>query len=228
MTRAGAPPPDDSTTPGSDGGATDKTAWRRRLLADRRSVPASVHAAEAEALTEAAVAAAQGHDGPVCCYVPMPGEPGSMSMLDALRSAGHEVLLPVVPRRVPATARAPRLIRAPSGPMDWAPYDGPSCLVEGPYRLRQPGGPGWGPAAIASAGLVLVPALAVDHRGVRLGRGAGWYDRTLPLAKPTTPLVAVVRDEEWVDVLPAEDHDVLMHGVLTPTGGLRALATRLD
>ncbi|WP_084215961.1 5-formyltetrahydrofolate cyclo-ligase [Pseudonocardia spinosispora] len=228
MTRAGAPPPDDSTTAAPDGGATDKTAWRGRLLAARRAVPAAVHAEEADALAEAAVAAAQGRDGPVCCYVPMPGEPGSMSMLDALRSAGHEVLLPVVPNREPAPAGAPRLTRAPSGPMDWAPYSGPSCLVEGPHRLRQPGGPGWGPAAIAVAGLVLVPALAVDRRGVRLGRGAGWYDRTLPLAKPTTALVAVVRDEEWVDRLPAERHDVLMHGVLTPTGGLRALADRLD
>ena len=46
---------------------------------------------------------------------------------------------------------------------------------------------------------MLVPALAVDRRGVRLGRGAGFYDRSLPLAAPAARLVAVVRDDELVD-----------------------------
>jgi 5-formyltetrahydrofolate cyclo-ligase len=71
--------------------------------------------------------------------------------------------------------------------------------------------------------LVLVPALAVDRRGVRLGKGGGWYDRSLPLARPTTPLIAIVRDREVVDVLPMAHHDVLMTGVITPQRGLRTL-----
>jgi 5-formyltetrahydrofolate cyclo-ligase len=112
--------------------------------------------------------------------------------------------------------------------LDWAPYRGASLLVEGAYRLLAPSGPRLGETAIATAGLVLVPALAVDRRGVRLGRGGGWYDRTLPLANPGTQLVAVVRDDEFVDSLPVERHDVLMTGVLTPGSGPRALQTRLD
>ncbi len=70
---------------------------------------------------------------------------------------------------------------------------------------------------------MLVPALAVDRGGVRLGRGAGFYDRTLPLADPDALLVAVVRDEEIVDHLPAEPHDVRMTHALTPAAGLIAL-----
>jgi 5-formyltetrahydrofolate cyclo-ligase len=69
----------------------------------------------------------------------------------------------------------------------------------------------------------LVPALAVDRSGARLGRGAGFYDRTLPLADADAWLVAVVRDDEVVDHLPSEPHDVRMTHALTPQKGLVAL-----
>ena len=70
------------------------------------------------------------------------------------------------------------------------------------------------------ATVVFVPALAVDRTGARLGRGAGFYDRTLPLARPAARLVAVVRDDELVDEIPAETHDVPMTHALTPGRGL--------
>ena len=76
------------------------------------------------------------------------------------------------------------------------------------------------PETIAQAELILVPALAVDRRGVRLGRGAGYYDRTLGAAGPNARLVAVVRDDELVDRLPEEPHDLRMGWALTPLGGL--------
>jgi 5-formyltetrahydrofolate cyclo-ligase len=68
-----------------------------------------------------------------------------------------------------------------------------------------------------------VPALAVDRRGVRLGRGGGYYDRSLPLAAPGAALVAVVRDTELVPHLPSDPHDVPMTAALTPTAGLTPL-----
>jgi 5-formyltetrahydrofolate cyclo-ligase len=71
--------------------------------------------------------------------------------------------------------------------------------------------------------VVLVPALAVDRRGNRLGRGAGFYDRSLIYAAPQARLVAVVRDEELVDELPADPHDVRMTHALTPSGGIVTL-----
>jgi 5-formyltetrahydrofolate cyclo-ligase len=194
-----------------------KPEWRRALLSARRLVSAAVHTAEARALAESAVAAAAGTTGPVCCYVPIGTEPGSLAVLDELRHAGHTVLLPVLPDNT----------TNPSA-MSWACYQGPSSLVAGPHGLRQPGGPLLPPTAIASSALILVPGLAVDHRGVRLGRGAGWYDRTLPLARPGSAIVSVVRDDELVALLPSEPHDVLMTAVLTPLGGLRALPLRLD
>ena len=100
----------------------------------------------------------------------------------------------------------------------WAGYS-----LQARFGLQEPIEP-WLPAdAIAAATVVLVPALAVDRGGVRLGRGAGFYDRSLPLAATGARLVAVVRDDELVDRLPAEPHDVRMTHALTPSGGLTAL-----
>ena len=70
---------------------------------------------------------------------------------------------------------------------------------------------------------MLVPALGVDRRGMRLGRGAGYYDRSLLFAAPDAVLLAVVRDEELVECLPGQPHDVRMSGALTPARGVLEL-----
>lgn len=144
-------------------------------------------------------------DGTVCCYVPAGTEPGSPALVDTVAAGGATVLLPVV-----AGARA----------LDWAVYTGPGSLGAGLFGLREPVGPRLGAEAVGSADLVLVPALAVDHTGVRLGRGGGHYDRSLPLVRPGVEIVAVVRDEEFVRRLPADPHDVRVTGVITPARGL--------
>ena len=180
-----------------------KREWRARLLADRRSVPPEQRAIEAAELAALVL------DIPgdlVCCYLPVGTEPGSPALVDALVGQGRRVLLPVV---------------TGAAPLDWSMYDG--SLVDGPYGLLEPAGPRLGPAAIGRADVVLVPALAVDRVGTRLGRGGGHYDRSLPLARRGVPLVAVVRDVELVDELPSEPHDIRMTAVLTPTGGFRPL-----
>lgn len=182
-----------------------KARWRAQLLAARAAVPASVRAAEARALADAVLSIP---GDIVCCYVPIGREPGSVALLDAQVAAGRRVLLPVV---------------RDTGPLDWADYRGPDGLRSGPFALREPDGERLGPEALGWADAVFVPALAIDHSGIRLGRGAGHYDRSLPLARPGIPLVAVVRDAEVVDTLPAEPHDVRVTAVLTPGGGLRWL-----
>ena len=161
-------------------------------------------------MARGAVAVCAGVAAPICAYVPVGSEPGTVALLDALRQAGHEVLLPVLPGN-PSSSPSP---------LDWAPYLGPECLEAGPFGLRQPRTSRLGPGGISTAGVILIPALAVDQRGIRLGQGGGWYDASLPLAGPATRLVGVVRDEEWVPALPAEPHDVPITEVLTPSAGL--------
>ena len=86
--------------------------------------------------------------------------------------------------------------------------------------LLEPAGPSLPAETLAEAGTVLVPALAVDRAGVRLGRGAGFYDRALANRDPRARLIAVIRDDELLDAVPREPHDVPMTHALTPGGGL--------
>lgn len=63
--------------------------------------------------------------------------------------------------------------------------------------------------------LVVVPALAVDPNGFRLGRGGGYFDKYLANFKG--PSVALVFDGELVSTLPLEQHDIAVHYTITPT-----------
>ncbi|MFI9508659.1 5-formyltetrahydrofolate cyclo-ligase [Nocardia sp. NPDC052566] len=188
-------------------GDGDKQSWRTEILARRSALTADQHAAEAQAL--AAAAAQLGAADWVCAYVPVRGEPGSIAMLDTLRAGKARVLLPVT---------------GPPGPLNWAEYTGADSLHRARFGLLEPTGAVLSPPAIGWAELILVPALAVDRRGVRLGRGAGYYDRTLAAARPDARLIAVVRDDELVDLLPEEPHDLRMGWALTPHGGLHQLS----
>jgi 5-formyltetrahydrofolate cyclo-ligase len=189
----------------SGAGEREKQVWRAELLARRAAVPAAVRATEAATLAATVVQLIDGspHVDWMAAYVPVRGEPGSTAMLDALRGSGVRVLLP--------------LTGAP-GPLDWAEYTGADSLRQARYGLLEPAGARLSPAAVARARVILVPALAVDRRGVRLGRGAGYYDRTLAAARADARLVAVVRAEELVDRLPEEPHDRRMGWALTPAG----------
>ncbi|MGW6935636.1 5-formyltetrahydrofolate cyclo-ligase [Lentzea sp. NPDC054927] len=180
-----------------------KATLRSRLLAARRAVSAEDRAVEAAALAAHVAALDVQPDQTVCAFLPVGSEPGDVSWLDGLRC---RVLLPIV---------------TGDSPLDWAVHTGSSGLAPAAFRLLEPTGPRLGASAIAGASLVLVPALAVSVSGVRLGKGQGHYDRSLPLVK--APLVAVVRDAEVLSEVPAEPHDVRMNGVLTPSVGLRWL-----
>jgi 5-formyltetrahydrofolate cyclo-ligase len=186
--------------------AWTKTRWRRELRAARRAVPASLRFSEAIALSRQLTSGRIVRPGQTLCgYVPVGSEPGAAQMLDDIAEYGVRVLLPVVAGR---------------GPLEWAWYAGRDSLRPGPYGLREPIGERLSTAALRIADLVLVPALAVDRTGVRLGQGAGHYDQSLPLAAPGTPMVAVVRDQEVVEALPSEPHDVRMTAAVTPNRGL--------
>jgi 5-formyltetrahydrofolate cyclo-ligase len=188
-----------------------KTELRAEILLARRTLAPQLHDAEAHALCGHLPAVIGGGET-VCAYVPIGSEPGSDELIDSLLRRGVRVLLPVA-RHDEAGLPVP---------LQWGEYR-PGGLVQARFGLREPAEP-WLPAdTIADATVVLVPALAVDRDGVRLGRGAGFYDRSLPLVAPTARLVAVVRDDELLERLPAEPHDVRMTHALTPNGGLVAL-----
>ncbi|MBI3215843.1 MAG: 5-formyltetrahydrofolate cyclo-ligase [Mycobacterium sp.] len=185
-----------------------KAQLRVQLLTARRKVTEAVHLAEAKALAVHAATLANCTDT-VCAYVPVGSEPGSPAMLDAIAQTGARVLLPVARTAADGSAL----------PLCWGEYVAGE-LAGAQFGLLEPTGAILPAETLAAAGVVIIPALAVDRRGVRLGRGAGFYDRSLPLCRPDARLVAVVRDDELLDVIPEQAHDIRMTDALTPAGGL--------
>lgn len=199
---------------GRDAPIVTKHELRRELLARRRERSDDDRWRDAAALAAELPGVLDGlgaeTDRPVCLHVPVRHEPGAapdgaIPMLDAAAALGRRVLLPVTVGRAP---------------LDWAGFGGREDLVPGPHGLLEPAGPRRGAEAIGEATVVVVPALAVTAGGIRLGRGGGHYDRSLPLASAATRIVALVADDELVTELPAEPHDVRVHAVWRPTAGL--------
>ncbi|MBB3674809.1 5-formyltetrahydrofolate cyclo-ligase [Modestobacter versicolor] len=182
--------------------AVAKDALRADLLARRLARPAEERAAAAEAIVAALLRGLDGV-GTLAAFVPEPDEPGAGLLPRGYAQLGARVLLPVV---------------LPTGRlMDWAVDTGE--LETGRFGLLQPVGPRLGPEAIGAADAVVVPALAVDGLGFRLGRGGGYYDRALVHARPDAVLVTVVFDDERLDELPREVHDQPVTAVVTPSAG---------
>jgi 5-formyltetrahydrofolate cyclo-ligase len=175
----------------------DKPAIRQRVLAARATRSVAELSAAARGL--AAQLPEWGALERVAAYVSVGAEPPTEPLLEAWHDAGVEVWLPVVE----------------GSDLRWATYAGAAALAAGPLGLRQPRGPRRSSDVLAGLDLVLVPALAVDVRGHRLGRGAGFYDRAV--AGVGAPTFAVVFDDEVLDEVPVEAHDVAVTGWLTPT-----------
>ncbi len=187
-----------------------KAALRERLVTQRRALsPADlVEAAEAIAdhvLAEPDVRTA----GTLTLYVGVGDEPGTGMLLERLHEAGRRVLLPIVVR-----ADGPGL------DLDWAEYDGPESLAPARFGLLEPVTPPLGRDAVADAGVLLVPGMAVSPAGVRIGKGAGCYDRAIGRAPGVPSYVLLHRGETGLDV-PAEPHDARVTAAVTPDGVTR-------
>ncbi|SCL36537.1 5-formyltetrahydrofolate cyclo-ligase [Micromonospora pallida] len=191
-----------------------KRDTRVELLARRRALGAGERAAAATAVAGTLVDLVRRlRPRRMTGYVPVGSEPGGPDLPEVLRSAlspGAELLLPVLRDDLD---------------LDWAGYSGPAALVAAGRGIREPVGPRLGRSAVAGVELVVVPALAVDRQGIRLGRGGGSYDRALARMPAGAWTVALLHDGELVDRLPAEPHDRPVRAVVTPTGGLQVLTT---
>ena len=63
--------------------------------------------------------------------------------------------------------------------------------------------------------LVIVPGVAFDRRGARMGHGFGYYDKLLQRVRPDTPLVALAFECQLFDEIPTESHDIFMDKIVT-------------
>lgn len=192
----------------------DKTALRSRLLTARAEMsPEQRQQAAVDLGRRALELLPSGEPVVVAGYVSMGAEPGTRALLDALRERGVRVLLPVL---------------LPDNDLDWGAYEGAESLVPARRGLWEPGGARLGVQAVCTADVVLLPGLAVDARGIRLGRGGGSYDRVLErldAAGSRAPLVTLLYDGEVLPEVPAEAHDRPVNAAVTPSG-LHEFGTR--
>jgi 5-formyltetrahydrofolate cyclo-ligase len=180
-----------------------KAILRTSLLAGRAARSPEQRAAAADALADVLASRLAGA-AVVAAYMPAPEEPGHGRLPGALPG---RLLLPVV--------------LAHGRELSWAEHDG--RLAPGRFGLQEPTGPRLPAAALATADVVVVPALAVALDGTRLGRGGGWYDRALAHARADAVLVAAVFDDELLAEVPAGEHDHRVTAVVTPSAGWRQL-----
>jgi 5-formyltetrahydrofolate cyclo-ligase len=132
----------------------------------------------------------------VAAYVSFGTEPRTDGVLAAWLNRGTRVLLPVV---------------LPDRDLEFRAYDG--ALVTGRLGMACP--PPSAPIVpLSEASIVVVPALACDRNGNRLGRGGGSYDRALVRAATESLTVGVVYPEELWPSVPTDDHDQRVRAVL--------------
>jgi 5-formyltetrahydrofolate cyclo-ligase len=183
-----------------------KIALRRRLLTERAQMPASERSGAGRTLRDALFSLPEAQmAGAVAAYISVGTEPDTRGLVYALWKRGTYVLLPLL---------------LEDNDLDWACYEGPDSLAAGPRGLLQPTEPPRGPAAVSSADLVIVPALAVDRGGRRLGRGGGSYDRALARVGAAVPTIALIYDGELLDEVPAGPHDQRVRMVARPGEGI--------
>ena len=213
----GSGAPRDQQHPGpaadaADGGAANgKAGLRRRLAAARADRPAEQRTAAARLIRDQLLEMPQvSAAGTIAAYYSIGTEPDTHGLIFALWKRGSYVVLPVL---------------LPDGDLDWASYEGPDSLAPGPRGLLQPVEPVRGPGTVARADVVLVPALAVDASGNRLGRGGGSYDRALARVGGQVPTIALIYDGELLDWLPTEQHDRPVRAVVRPSHGVTWLLT---
>jgi 5-formyltetrahydrofolate cyclo-ligase len=141
----------------------------------------------------------------VGAYAPLKSEIDPLPLLQGLAAAGHAIALPVA-----EASAAPLAFRR------WAPGE---PLVAGPHGTRHPSDT----AEALVPGVLLVPLVAFDWEGYRLGRGGGFYDRTIEALRARGALLVVgcAFETQRVASLPREPHDQGLDWIVTEAGAAR-------
>lgn len=177
--------------------ATQKKQLRTKLNADRAARQYNPNEASELNIHLAELCLANGVKK-VTCYLPFGNEPDTELFIDWALDNQIEVLLPV---------------SKSDGTLEWVNFDGDTKV--GIFGFHEATGTPVPPHAID---LAIIPALAVDANGSRLGKGKGFYDRALLEFEPTPPIVAVVFETEILSEVPAETHDHPVDAAVTPSG----------
>jgi 5-formyltetrahydrofolate cyclo-ligase len=147
----------------------------------------------------------------ISCFLSIPSEPGTRDFVAGAVARGIRVLLPITRK---------------DGLLDWIVATPDGDITEGMFGLPEPVGEVLGPIAVNDVDLMVIPAAAVDRRGMRLGWGRGYFDKTIGSMERCPPVYAVVFDSEVLDEVPSDRHDQPVTGVVTPTQTLTLAPAR--
>ncbi|KAB2940087.1 MAG: 5-formyltetrahydrofolate cyclo-ligase [Hyphomicrobium sp.] len=184
----------------------EKRAERTRALARRAAAYAAHGAAAGARLAEHGLTFLELEPGAaISGFSAIRDEIDPAALLGRLHSEGHRLCLPVMQGK-----GLPLMFRA------WSPGDEMGRVQWG---IAEP----LADKPVLEPDVVLVPLLAFDAHGFRLGYGGGFYDRTLARLRAIKPVVAVgiAYDELKVDAVPHQSYDQPLDWVLTPSGPLR-------
>jgi len=184
----------------------DKDQMRRALAAQRSAHHKAHGEAEAQALAEFVSSNADKQLGAIsdkiiAAYLPMGGELDPRPLMQALVKNGNSICLPVC-----INEDAPLVFRR---------YRQNDALLPDDMGIAAPRAT----AQQVTPDIVLLPLLAFDGQGHRLGRGGGFYDRTLAELKKRGDcrFIGLAFDMQMVDKCPIAPHDEALHAVLTPS-----------
>ncbi|MGE3333312.1 MAG: 5-formyltetrahydrofolate cyclo-ligase [Rhodospirillaceae bacterium] len=184
--------------------ADAKAVLRRAMLERRRAAHRAIGPEAAQAVADFVLCEIAPQGKNIAGYWPLGDELDCRPALEALSAAGAEVALPVVARQGHAL-----IFR------QWKPGD---VLEQGPFGTMHPGPR----AAVIVPQVLLVPLVAFDLEGHRLGYGAGYYDRTLASFRSQGKITAIGLgyDAQRVDTVHADGHDQALDGIITNAGVL--------
>ena len=172
-----------------------KAALRKAMAARRRGLDPARARMDSEASVQAILELQAFRTARVvCCYLATPGEVETDAILACAWAGGKTVLVPVF-----ASER---------GDYGLCELAADTPLATGAWGIREPVVRRWLPAA--SVDLAVVPGVAFDASGGRLGRGRGYYDRLLLSVRPDTVKVGLAFAFQIVASVPAGEHDVRM------------------
>jgi len=137
----------------------------------------------------------------ICCYVALPYEVQTWRMIEEMLTKGKRVVVPVT---------QPRTKRLGLSEVRHLGTE----LVRGRFGVWEPARSARRPVPRGALDLVLVPGIAFDRRGHRLGHGHGYFDRFLARIPKTTPTVGLAFRFQVLDRLPVTAHDHAVQTVL--------------
>ncbi len=180
-----------------------KAALRKELLLRRNNIPPEVRKAKNRAIAAHLESLAEiTNAGTILLFASFRSEVGTSGMISSFLTAAKRVVLPKV--------------EVATGTLQLFEISSADELVPGYRGIPEPAGMADRLIRdINSIDAVIIPGACFDEKGNRVGYGGGYYDRLLSGLQNTLPIIAPAYEEQLVDAVPAEPHDIRVSIIVT-------------